>query len=131
MREKAVIIDDDRITLKIIEKALTELGLEVLSAEDGMEGLDLIQTQKPFLVISDMLLPKLHGLELCRRIRENDITKDIKIVLMSAVYKGPMFERDINTSGADYFIKKPLDIPELVKLVEESRPEAAGAESDS
>ena len=95
MSKKVVIVDDDRVTLSILEKALTEAGLEVLTAEDGMKGLDLIQTTNPAVAIVDMLIPKLHGVELCQRVKQNDLLASTKIILMSAVYQYQSFRRDI------------------------------------
>jgi DNA-binding response OmpR family regulator len=114
---RAVIVEDDRVTVKILEKALTEAGLEVLIAEDGMKGLDLIQTSRPEIAIIDMLIPKLHGVELCKRIRANNLLQDVKIILMSAVYKFSTFRADIEEAEADYFINKPLDVPRLLGFI--------------
>jgi DNA-binding response OmpR family regulator len=114
-----VIVEDDRVTMKILEKALSEAGLEVLIAEDGMKGLDLIQTTRPDIAIIDMLIPKLHGVELCKRIKENNLLKDVKIILMSAVYKYTTFRMDIEEAEADYFVNKPLDIPRLLGFIDQ------------
>jgi DNA-binding response OmpR family regulator len=116
---RVVIVEDDRVTMKILEKALSEAGLEVLIAEDGMKGLDLIQTTRPDIAIIDMLIPKLHGVELCKRIKENNLLKDVKIILMSAVYKYTTFRMDIEEAEADYFVNKPLDIPRLLGFIDQ------------
>ncbi len=115
---RVVIVEDDRVTQKILEKALIEAGLEVLIAEDGMKGLDSIQTTKPDIAIIDMLIPKLHGVELCKRIRENSLLKDIKIILMSAVYQFSTFRMEIEDAEADYFINKPIDMNGLMELID-------------
>jgi DNA-binding response OmpR family regulator len=119
MNNKVVIVDDDRVTLSILEKALTEAGLEVLTAEDGMKGLDLIQTTAPAVAIVDMLIPKLHGVDLCRRVKENELLIGTKVILMSAVYQYAAFRRDIEHADADFFVNKPLDMPKLMGFVEQ------------
>jgi DNA-binding response OmpR family regulator len=116
---RVVIVEDDKVTQKILEKALVEAGLEVLIAEDGMKGLDVIQTNKPDIAIIDMLIPQLHGVDLCKRIRQNSLLKDIKIILMSAVYQFSTFRMEIEDAEADYFINKPLDMGRLLALVDE------------
>lgn len=78
-----------------------------------------MQTQSVDLAIIDMLIPQLHGLELCKRIRENELVKHMQIILMSAVYQHPSFRRDVDYSGADYFVDKPLDVPSLLELIKE------------
>jgi DNA-binding response OmpR family regulator len=115
---RVVIVEDDTVTQKILEKALIDAGMEVLIAEDGMKGLDSIQTTKPDIAIIDMLIPKLHGVELCKRIRENSLLKDVKIILMSAVYQFSTFRTEIEDAEADYFINKPLDINRLLELID-------------
>ena len=86
MSFRAVIVDDDRVVLNILEKALHDAGFEVETAPDGMKALSIIQTQCPDVVITDLLLPKLHGLELCARIRQNSLLSNVTVILMSAVY---------------------------------------------
>ena len=103
MSLRVVIVEDDNVTLRILEKTLTDAGMEVQSAQDGMSGLDLIQTSYPDVVIIDMLIPKLHGLDVCKRMRQSGLFKDVKIVLMSAVYQYATFRHDIEESGADFF----------------------------
>jgi DNA-binding response OmpR family regulator len=114
-----VIVEDDKVTQKILENALAQRNLEILIAEDGMKGLDLIQTRKPDIALVDMLIPKLHGVDLCKRIRQNSMLKDIKIILMSAVYQFSTFRMEIEDAEADFFINKPLDVSKLLQLVEE------------
>ena len=114
MSFRAVIVDDDRVVLTMLEKALYDAGFEVVTALDGMEAISMIQTQSPDVVITDLLLPKLHGLELCARIRQNPLLSHVTVVLMSAVYDYQTFRKEIDGSEADYFITKPLDVPELI-----------------
>jgi DNA-binding response OmpR family regulator len=113
MAFKIVIIDDDRVTLRLLEKTLADEETEVLSAGDGGEGWKLIQEHRPALVISDMLIPKIHGIELVRLLKEDPVLSETKVILMSAVYKSLPFKKDIHESGADFFIEKPLDMEKL------------------
>jgi len=117
--KRVVIVEDDKVTQKILENALTDIGLEVYIAEDGMKGLDTIQTTMPDIAIVDMLIPKLHGVDLCKRVRKNVLLKDVKIILMSAVYQFSTFRMEIEDTEADYFINKPLDMNRLLELVRE------------
>ncbi len=114
MKPKILIIDDDRVTLTMLEMILSRHGYQVLSAKDGAEGLELATKEKPGAVISDMLIPKIHGLELCTKIKQDPQLKDIKIILMTAVYKGAAFQFEVRDSGADHFIQKPIDTNELL-----------------
>ena len=118
MSKKIVIIDDDQMTLTLLKKVLTKHGFQVLSARDGAEGYLLIQKEKPDILISDMLIPKLHGLDLCEKIKETPELKKIKVILMTAVYKSVVFKTQAKDSGADDFIEKPIDMEKLISLIE-------------
>jgi DNA-binding response OmpR family regulator len=115
---KIVIVDDDRVTVALLEKALLSADHQVLSAPDGLAGLSLISHERPEVVIIDLLIPQIDGFELCRRIKNNPDLEETKIIIMSAVYKGVYFKRDISDSGADAFLAKPLNMQELRAKVE-------------
>ncbi|MBN1225150.1 MAG: response regulator [Candidatus Aminicenantes bacterium] len=117
MAHRIIIVDDDQVTLRLLEKTISDAGFEVLTAVDGMKGLDLIQTTSPAIAIIDMLIPKLHGVEVCKRIRDNELLHGTKIILMSAVYQFSTFRRDIEHADADYFVNKPIDVPKLLELI--------------
>jgi DNA-binding response OmpR family regulator len=119
MKSKILVIDDDKVTLTMLEMILSRNGYKVLSANDGAQGYDLAAKEKPDAVISDMLIPKIHGLELCTKIRENPLLQDTKIILMTAVYKGATFQFQAKESGADYFIEKPIDTKGLLDKLKE------------
>ncbi len=110
---KIVIIDDDRITLAVIEKALILDGFWIYSAKDGEEGLELVKREKPDILISDMLIPKIHGIDLCKKVKESQELKHTRVILMSAVYKNITYKDLIMESGADDFMEKPVDLNTL------------------
>jgi len=116
---KILIIDDDRVTLTMLEMILSRHGYLTLNAKDGAEGLEIAIKEKPDAVISDMLIPKIHGLELCAKIKQDPQLKETKVILMTAVYKGAAFQFEAKESGADCFIEKPIDTNELLKKLEE------------
>jgi len=115
---KIVVVDDDRVTLALLEKALRRDDVQVFSAFDGLGGLTLVNRERPELVIVDLLLPHIDGFDLCRRIKENPLLPETKVIVMSAVYKGLYFKHDISESGADAFVAKPINIQELKAKVE-------------
>jgi CheY-like chemotaxis protein len=119
MKGKILLIDDDRVTLTMLEMILSRHGYMVLSAKDGAEGLELISKEKPDVVISDMLIPKIHGLELCAKMKQDPELKEIKVILMTAVYKGATFHFEAKNCGADHFIEKPIDTNGLLDKLNE------------
>jgi len=110
---KIAIVDDDRVTLAVIEKALILDGFWVYSAQDGEEGLELVKREKPDILISDMLMPKIHGVDLCKKVKESHELKHTRVILMSAVYKKIAYKDLIRESGADDFMEKPVDLNTL------------------
>lgn len=109
-----LIIDDDPVTLTMLSKLLGAADVEILTSRDGREGLELAMARRPDLVISDLLIPHIDGLDLCRTIKAEPSLFGTRVMLMSAVYKGFEHRSDIWDSGADDFITKPLD-PKLLK----------------
>lgn len=120
MKGKILVIDDDRVTLTMLEMVLSRHGYQVLNAKDGAEGWAKASKEKPDVVISDMLIPKIHGLELCAKIKKDPELKKTKVILMTAVYKRASFHLEAKDSGADYFIEKPIDTNGLLEKLEKS-----------
>lgn len=118
MKKKIVIIDDDPVTLKLLETTLLRQGYKVFSAENGIQGLDLVIREKPDILISDMLLPGIHGVDICRKVRENHELDNIKIIMMTGVYKDAAYLLGDLECKRDGFLKKPIDLNELETVIE-------------
>lgn len=116
--KKVLIVDDDRVTLTMFEQILSNSGYEVTSAKDGEEGYERALEVNPDLLISDMLIPKVDGLELCKRIKQNPAFSHTKVILMTGVYKGMTFRFDAKEVGADDFVEKPFERDDLIKRIE-------------
>jgi DNA-binding response OmpR family regulator len=112
----AVIIDDDLLTIDIVKEVLTQLAFQVFTAEDGKKGLELVKEKKPDLLIIDLLLPGIHGIGVCKLVKEDAEIGDIKIIAMSGVYKEYNCKVELGGS-ADAFIKKPFSIEALERLL--------------
>ena len=115
MEQKILIVDDEAHIRMLIEQTLEELedeGVEFLSAENGEAALELIQEEKPNLVFLDVMMPKMNGMEVCRRIKKELELKDVFIVLLTA--KGQELDRLRGQEvGADVYMTKPFD-PEVL-----------------
>ena len=112
-------IEDEAGMLDLLRLILEAAGYSFIGAQDGAEGLETAIKHKPDVVISDMLIPKIHGLELCAKIRQDPQLKETGIILMTAVYKGAAFQFEAKDSGADHFIEKPIDTNGLLQKLEE------------
>jgi two-component system response regulator ArlR len=109
---KILIIEDDKELSHLMELELSNEGFSTEVAADGREGLEKIQTGKPDLLLLDVMLPRLSGLEILRKIR-TDMKTDLPVILVTA--RGEMIDKvDGLNSGADDYITKPFKIEELL-----------------
>ena len=112
----ALIVDDDPTMLNQIKKCLEGDGYTVLTASDGVEALDIIRHRGVSIVISDINMPGLNGMQLCKAIRGDEAFGVVYFVMVSAL-TGPEYLRDAFEHGADDFVPKPLDYHELLLRV--------------
>ncbi len=118
MGKKILIIDDDKDMINLLRLRLEQKGYEVISARDGISGYELIEKENPDLIISDLLIPRLHGFELCKKVKENVKLQHIPIILMTAVYKKTFYKVEGKKYGADDYIQKPFEFPDLLSKIE-------------
>lgn len=114
MKNKILIIGDDIKLIAILKNLLQQLGYRVVEAYNGIMGYQFIEEEKPDLIISDMLLPGISGLELCRKIKETPNYSKIPVFLMTEVYKKLTYKLEAHRYGADIFIEKPINFQELI-----------------
>ncbi len=111
-----VVVEDEPDILELIGYNLKREGYDVSGAGDGLQGLDLVQQKGPDLVLLDLMLPGIDGLEICRRLKTNSRTQHIPIIMVSA--KGE--ESDVVLGlgiGADDYVPKPFSPKELIARV--------------
>ena len=111
-----LVVDDDADIARFIEVNLRLEGFEVLVAHDGEEALDVIAQRMPDLALLDVMMPKLNGVELCRRLRSEPLTASLPVIMLTA--KNLSVDKVVGlTAGADDYIIKPFDTLELVARV--------------
>jgi DNA-binding response OmpR family regulator len=113
-REQPVVLaaDDDEDILELIAFRLEHSGYTVLQARDGEEALDLARTSRPDLAVLDVMMPKLDGFEVTRRLREDASTTRMPIILLTARTQEADVQRGFD-AGADDYIRKPFSPQEL------------------
>lgn len=112
-----LVADDDEDILTLVALRFRRSGLEVILARDGEEALELIETRAPDVAVLDIAMPKLTGLEVVRRLRSSEATKDLPVVLLTA----RAAEKDIELgleAGADEYITKPFSPQDLYACVQ-------------
>jgi twitching motility two-component system response regulator PilH len=113
-----LVVEDSIPQREMIITLLRGIGLEVAIANDGMEALEQIQHQPPDMIVLDIVMPRMNGYELCRRLKADPITQHVPVVMCSS--KGEEFDRYWGMKqGADAYIAKPFQPAELVGTVKQ------------
>lgn len=118
MGKTVLIVDDEPSLIVALQVLLEENGFTTRVAFSGEEALESIATHRPDLVLLDIMLPAVDGFEVCRCIRENPETRDIRIVLLSALGGQAHITRGMDL-GADAYITKPFSNAELLCRIRE------------
>jgi two-component system phosphate regulon response regulator PhoB len=127
VKEKILVVDDETEAVELVEFNLRQAGFEVFSAADGVEALKKARTALPSLIVLDLMLPEIDGLEICRMLRRDPATATIPIVMLTA--KAAEMDRIIGLElGADDYVTKPFSPRELVLRIKNvlQRGRAAG-----
>jgi DNA-binding response OmpR family regulator len=114
--ERVLIVDEDPDIVRLVRYNLSHSGYEVQSAASGREALELVQKQPPDLVVLDVMLPDVDGLEVCRTLRQQSSSRRIPILMLTA--RGEEIDRVVGFElGADDYVSKPFSPRELVLRV--------------
>jgi CheY-like chemotaxis protein len=114
-----LIVDDDPLIRKLITTTLQDVaGSRLLEAGDGMQALEAAAHEQPGIIFLDYDMPRLDGIETCRRLRSDPVTADATIVMLTAMADGPAQDR-AREAGADLFLTKPFSPLRLLRLVDE------------
>ena len=106
-RIKLLVIDDDPQSLELVSETLSDNGLHILTADDPESGLELVRRERPEIVLSDIVMPKMNGMELLGRILDVDPATDV--ILMTAHYSTEAAVEAIKKGACDY-LTKPISI---------------------
>jgi PAS domain S-box-containing protein len=115
---KILIVDDMEVNLELLEARLVGSGYEVTSAKNGIEALDELKRDSIDMIISDILMPKMDGYQLCRECKQSDILRKIPFVFYTATYTDKKDEEFALSLGAERFIVKPAESKLFVEIIE-------------
>lgn len=118
---KILIVDDEPLIRTLLEETLEEfedVGIELLTASNGLEGWEVIQEERPELVFLDVMMPKMSGYEVCQKVKETPELSGTYIIVLTA--KGQEVDRKRGTEvGADEYVTKPFDPDYIVERTKE------------
>jgi two-component system chemotaxis response regulator CheY len=114
-----LIVDDDPLIRKLITTTLQDVaGYRLREAGDGIQAIEAAVEAQPEIVFLDYDMPRLNGIETCRRLRSDPVTAGATIVMLTAMSEGPHQDRAVD-AGADLFLTKPFSPLRLLRLVDE------------
>ena len=117
-KKKILVIEDDNTISNMYKIGLTNDGYEVVIAKDGQEGLELSASEKPDIILLDIIMPKIDGFAVLGRLKENPVTKEIPVFLLTNLGQDEDKERGKKLGAVDYVVKAdltPMQISEKIK----------------
>jgi CheY-like chemotaxis protein len=111
-----LVVDDNQQNLELLQVYLEDIDCQTIPAHDGIEALEIIRKNPPDLVLLDVMMPKMSGFEVCKKIKNDPKTTDIPVIMVTALNEFRDIERGID-SGTDDFLSKPINKLELLVRV--------------
>jgi CheY-like chemotaxis protein len=118
---RVLVVDDEPNILYALEETVRDLGFECIAACDGEEALIIARGARPDLVITDVIMPRLNGYELCEKLKSDEATRSIPIVMVT-VRAGDKDRKDGSAVGADAYLIKPFHLSDLQRVIDELLP---------
>ena len=113
---RILLVDDNQQNLELIQAYLETLPIEIETARDGLEAIEAVERKPPDLILLDVMMPRMSGFEVCQKLKANPETRDIVIIMVTALHEVADYERAVE-SGTDDFLSKPVNKLELLTRV--------------
>lgn len=115
--KKILVVDDEKTIHSYLERKFLKLGYTVYIAEDGEEALSQAFSNIPDIILMDVKLPKLNGVEACKRLKSDERTRHIPIIILSAKAQSEEIREGLE-AGADKYLCKPAGFPDILKEIQ-------------
>jgi len=112
-QKKVLLVEDDRFLRRACEKSLRQQGFDVTTAADGAEGLDAVRRDMPDVVLLDLLMPKVSGIEVLRALKADQSTRDLPVIVLSNSSRAEDREEVAALGVVSYLVKSNLSLKEL------------------
>ncbi|QQS15593.1 MAG: response regulator [Candidatus Moraniibacteriota bacterium] len=116
--KRILVIEDDAFLMDAYKVKLQQSKYGILFAQDGEAGLDIARRERPDVIILDLVLPKMSGVDVLKALKDGDDTKDIPVIVASNLDQKKMIEETKALGAADYFIKSNISINELIEKLD-------------
>ncbi|PIW80998.1 hypothetical protein COZ97_04060 [bacterium CG_4_8_14_3_um_filter_33_28] len=120
MEKKILLVDDDKELCELYKTILTAEGFIVEVADNGETALSEIMKQKPDLVILDIMMPKIHGIDTLDILKATPETKEIKVIILSALSDQKMIDRAKDFGAVDYIVKSQVDMATVIERIRQA-----------
>jgi len=120
MEKKILLVDDDKELCELYKITLTAEGFIVEVADNGETALSEIMKQKPDLVILDIMMPKIHGIDTLDILKATPETKEIKVIILSALSDQKMIDRAKDFGAVDYIVKSQVDMATVIERIRQA-----------
>jgi len=120
MAKKILVIEDDKFLRELISQKLLKEGYDVSEAIDGEKGIESVKSEKPDVVLLDLILPGIDGFEVLARIKSDPVLNKIPVIILSNLGQKDDIEKGLNMGAADYLIKAhftPAEIVEKIRMI--------------
>lgn len=117
--KKILFIEDEPTLQKTLGRALEQEGFEILSALDGEIGITKAKESKPDLILLDLILPKMDGFEVLKRLKENEETKDIPVIILTNLENPEDIEKVLSLGATTYLVKANYDLEEVIDKIKD------------
>ena len=116
-KKKVLIVEDDKMIIDMYSLKLSQEGFNVLQAEDGKTGWEQAQSQQPAIILLDIILPEMDGFTVLKNLKENDVTKDIPVILLTNLGQDGDVKKGLELGAKDYLIKANYTPQQVVDKV--------------
>lgn len=119
MQTKIAIVEDEEILQRVLKIQLTSVGYDIVGANDGETAIDLIQKEKPDVVILDLYIPKLDGFAVLKSIRDNPEMKETPVIVLTNTGGDIERQKAMKMGATRYFVKSASDLSQISEMIKE------------
>lgn len=119
MKKKILIIEDEETLLSVLSKKLEKEGFQVVKAKNGEEGLSVFVKEQPDLILLDIIMPVMDGMEMLKRLRETEKGKDVPVVILTNLSEAGKTAEALEQGVFDYLVKSDWKLADLVEKIKQ------------
>ncbi len=116
-KKKILIIEDEELILKALSEGFNRRGFDIVKAEDGKRGLDLVESEQPDLVLLDLILPVMSGQELLEQMKQKGLVEKIPVIILTNVSDGVTLKKCMSLGAKDYVIKANFSFEDMERAI--------------